>query len=149
MIARLFWRLIVVVVAFCMAALVALVVLFALGSMWVGDELRAAAPHDPLFRHGGAAAFGALLFTGFVAPSLTALPAIFAVVVGEVLSVRSWIYYLVTGGASLAAIPLLASTATNGPMALPAAEYVTIFATAGFAGGFIYWLLAGARAGPV
>jgi hypothetical protein len=146
MIGRVIWRGIIVVVAFCVAAGVALAVLFALGALWVGDELRAAAPNDPLFRHGGAAAFGVVLFTGFVAPALTALPAIFAAIVGEVLRLRSWIYYVLAGGASLAAIPLLAGAAANGAPSIPASEYMTIFATAGFAGGFIYWLLAGARA---
>lgn len=146
MIGRLIWRIIVVVVAFCVAAGTALAVLFALGALWVGDELRAVAPDDPLLQHGGATAFGVVLFTGFVAPALTALPAVFAVVVGEVLRLRSWVYYVLTGGASLAAIPLLAGAASNGAPALPASEYMTIFATAGFAGGFIYWLLAGARA---
>jgi len=146
MIERLIWRAIVVVVAFCLATGVALAVLFALGAIWVGDELRTAAPDDPLFRHGGAAAFGVILFTGFVAPALTALPAIFAAVVGEVLRLRSWVYYVLAGGASLAAIPLLAGASADGVLALPAGEYMTIFATAGFAGGFIYWLLAGARA---
>jgi len=145
-IGRIIWRGIVVVVAFCVAAGVALAVLLALGSMWVGDELRAAAPNDPLFRHGGAAAFGVVLFTGFVAPALTAIPAFIAVVVGEVLRLRSWAYYVLAGGASLAAIPLLAGASANGAAEIPAGEYMTIFATAGFAGGFIYWLMAGARA---
>jgi len=145
-IGRIIWRGIVVVVAFGLAATVALAVLLALGSMWVGDELRAAAPDDPLFRHGGAAAFGVVLFTGFVAPALTALPGFVAVVVGEVLRLRSWVYYVLAGGASLAAIPLLAGAAANGAAEIPAGEYMTIFATAGFAGGFIYWLIAGARA---
>jgi len=45
----------------------------------------------------------------------------------------------------LAAIPILAGAATDAP-AMPASEYMTIFATAGFAGGFIYWLLAGREA---
>jgi hypothetical protein len=145
-IARFILRGLVVVLAFGIAVGVALVVLLALGAMWVGDELRTGAPHDPLFRHGGATAFGVVLFTGFVAPTLTALPAFVAVVVGEVLRLRSWLYYVLAGGASLAAVPLLAGLQANGAPDIPASEYMTIFATAGFAGGFIYWLLAGARA---
>jgi hypothetical protein len=143
---RYVWRALVVVVAFGIAATVALSVLFALGSMWVGDELRAAAPHDPLLRHGGATAFGIVLFVVTVTPALTALPGLIAVVVGEVLRVRSWIYYVLAGGASLVAVPILAGAAENGATDIPAGEYMTIFAAAGFAGGFIYWLLAGARA---
>lgn len=146
MVARMIWRGLVVVTAFCVAVLVALAVLFVLGAMWVGDELRAAAPSDPLLQHGGATVFGVVLFTGLVAPALTALPALVAVVIGEVLRLRSWLYYVLAGGASLAAVPLLAGASANGMPAIPAGEYMTIFAASGFAGGFIYWLLAGARA---
>ena len=144
MIGRIIWRGFVVVVAFCVAAGVALAILLTLGAMWVGDELRSVAPGDPLLRHGGAFAFGAVLFTGTIAPAITALPAFIAVVVGEVLGLRSWIYYVLGGGAALAAIPLLAGASLDDP-AIPAGEYMTIFAASGFAGGFVYWLLAGAR----
>jgi hypothetical protein len=141
------FRLLWVGIAFCLATLIALAVLFALGSMWVGDELRAAAPHDPILSHGGASVLGVVLFAGTVTPALTALPALIAVVVGEVLRVRSWIYYVLAGGASLVAVPLLAGGVPDvSTSSVPANEYMTIFATAGFAGGFIYWLLAGARA---
>ncbi|HUU67489.1 MAG TPA: hypothetical protein VMW57_09475 [Methyloceanibacter sp.] len=147
MILRYVGRVVWVVVAFAVASIVALAVLFALGAMWVGDELRAAAPpHDPIFSHGGATVFGIVLFAGTVAPALTALPALIAVVAGEVMRVRSWIYYVFAGGAAVAAIPLLAGASSTGLPEIPAGEYMTIFATAGFAGGFIYWLLAGARA---
>ena len=147
MIARYVLRGLVVVIAFAVASAVALAVLFALGSIWVGEELRAAAPpYDPILRHGGATVFGIVLFAGTVTPALTALPALIAVVVGEVLRVRSWIYYVLAGGAALAAIPLLAGASSTGLPEIPAGEYMSIFATAGFAGGFTYWLLAGARA---
>lgn len=135
------------VVAFCVAVVVALVVLFALGAIWVGDELRAAAPpDDPIFASEGATAFGVVIFTATVAPALTVLPALIAVIAGEVLRVRSWLYYVLAGGAALVAIPLLASTSADGAFENLHSAYMTIFATAGFAGGFIYWLLAGARA---
>ncbi len=147
MILRYVIRVLWVVMAFALASAVALAVLFALGAMWVGDELRAAAPpNDPIFSHGGATVFGIVLFAGTVAPALTALPALIAVVTGEVMRVRSWIYYVLAGGASLAAVPLLAGAPGAGLPDIPAGEYMTVFAAAGFAGGFIYWLLAGARA---
>ena len=147
MIGRLIWRGLVVVVAFCVAVAVALVVLFALGAMWAGEELRAAAPPgDPIFAAEGAAVFGVVLFAATVAPALTALPGLLAVIVGEVLRVRSWLYYVLAGGAALVAIPLLASASADGAFESLHGAYMTIFATAGFAGGFIYWLLAGARA---
>ena len=109
-----------------LAVTLALGVLFVLGSMWVGDELRAAAPDDPMLRHGAASMFGMVLFAGAVTPALTILPAAIA-----------------TGGAAMAAIPVLASPQTESLPTLPTGQYMTIFAAAGFVGGFVYWLLAG------
>ena len=117
--------------------------LFLLGALWVGDELRAAAPDDPLLRHGAASVFGMMLFVGTVTPALTVLPAAIA---GEALRIRSWMYYVLAGGAAMAAIPVLASPRSEQLPPLPAGQYMTIFAAAGFVGGFIYWLLAGRNA---
>jgi hypothetical protein len=142
---RTMFRMIWVVVAFFVSALAALTVLFALGAIWAGEELRAAAPDDPMVRD-GAPIFGMMLFAGTVGPALTALPALIAVVAGEILRVRSWMYYVLAGGLSLAAIPILAAPGTAELPAILAGHAMTIFATAGFAGGFLYWLLAGARA---
>jgi hypothetical protein len=139
-------RCIWVIVAFGIAALAALAVLFALGAIWVGDELSAAAPHDPVLHHGGAPFFGVVLFAGTVAPALTSLPALVAVVAGEVLKLRSWMYYVLAGGAALAVIPLLVGTRNADAQAVAGSQYMAIFLTAGFAGGLVYWLLAGRNA---
>lgn len=145
MISRIIFRAIWVIVAFSIAAVGALAVLFALGAIWAGDELRAAAPDDPLIRD-GAPIFGMVLFAGTVGPALTALPALIAVVVGEVMRIRAWMYYVLAGGLSLAAIPILAAPETAELPEILTSHAMTIFATAGFAGGVLYWLLAGARA---
>lgn len=145
MIIRTIFRMLWVVVAFCLAIAVALAALFALGAIWVGDELRAAAPSDPLLQQ-GAPLFGMVLFAGTVAPALNVLPALIAVMAGEVLRIRSWIYYVLAGGAALASIPILAAPPSADLPAILASQYMTVFAAAGFAGGFVYWLLAGARA---
>jgi hypothetical protein len=142
---RYLFRMLWVVTACCIAAGAALAVLLALGGAWVGDELKAAAPHDPMLQH-GAPVFGIVLFAKTVTPALTVLPALVAVVIGEVLRLRSWIYYVLAGGAALAVVPLLAAPQGADLAEIAASHYMTIFATAGFAGGFIYWLLAGARA---
>ncbi|MBK5196808.1 MAG: hypothetical protein JJE37_00800 [Methyloceanibacter sp.] len=146
MIVRTLFRILWVVVAFFLAALAAIIVLFALGAIWAGDEIRAADPNHPMVRHGGQAALGFVVFAGTVAPALNALPALLAVIVGEILRIRSWMYYVLAGGASLAAVPLLIAPTPADLPSILASQYLTIFAAAGFAGGFIYWLLAGARA---
>lgn len=134
-----------VLTAFLIAAVTALGVLLALGAIWVGDELRAAAPDDPLLVK-GAPIFGLVLFTGTVGPALTALPALITVITGEALRIRSWIYYVPAGGAALAVIPILGASPSADISAIIGSHAMTLFAAAGFAGGFIYWLLAGMRA---
>ncbi len=145
MIFRYVFRMLWVVTAFCIAAAASLAVLFALGALWAGSELRSAAPQDPMLQH-AAPLFGMVLFAGTVAPALNALPALVAVVAGEVLRLRSWMYYVLAGGASLAAIPILTAQDRTDLSAIVASHYMPIFAAAGFAGGFIYWLLAGRQA---
>ena len=143
MIVRTLLRAIWVILAFGLAVAVALLALVILGGMWVGEELRAAAPHDPFFAEGGDW-IGGVLFAWTVAPALTLLPALAAIIAGEALNVRSWMFYVLAGGGALAAIPFLAGEPEAA--GLPAGQYATIFAAAGFAGGFVYWLMAGRRA---
>ena len=145
MIFRYLFRMAWVVTAFFIAAGAALAVLLALGGAWVGDELKSAAPHDPMLQK-GAPIFGIVLFAKTVTPALTVLPALVAVVIGEVLRLRSWMYYVLSGGAALAVVPLLAAPQGADLTAIASSHYMTIFAAAGFAGGFVYWLLAGSRA---
>ena len=80
------------------------------------------------------------------AGAAVALAALIAVVAGEVMRVRSWMYYVLAGGLSLVAIPILGASETAELSSILASHAMTIFATAGFAGGLLYWLLAGARA---
>lgn len=86
------------------------------------------------------------LFIGGLASALTIVPGLLMVIVGEVAGIRSAIYYVLAGGAALAAIPLLTSFIGTQTAALPSTTFLQIFATAGFAGGLIYWLLAGRQA---
>jgi hypothetical protein len=125
------FRFVWVAVAFCIAIAVALAALFALGALWVGDELRAAAPHDPMLRHGAAPIFGIVLFTSTVTPALTALPALVAAVVGEVLRIRSWMYYVLAGGSSSRVTPTTSrrcrqvlTLPSSPPRALPVASSI-------------------------
>jgi hypothetical protein len=135
------FRLLWVVLAFCVAVGIAAALLLLLGGSWVGEELRAIVPEDPMIE-GAAPVFGLVLFAWTVGHALTALPALLAVVIGEALKIRNWMYYVLAGGAAVAAIPLLASAENSAPV-LPGGQYMAIFAAAGFVGGFTYWLLAG------
>lgn len=78
--------------------------------------------------------------------AVSIIPAALLVIVGEVARIRSLTYYVVGGGAVLAIIPLLGlSAGANGagPGLLEAGALWQVFATAGFAGGLVYWLVAG------
>ncbi len=143
MILKTFLRWLWVVFAFLFSILVALIVLFGLGIFWLGDEIRAAAGQNEILWH-GADVFAAYFFASAVGPALTALPALVAVVIGEVMRIRSAIYYTLAGGAAVAVIPLLARSA-DAATSTPS-SYMSLFAAAGFVGGFTYWALAGARA---
>ena len=81
-----------------------------------------------------------------LAASITLIPALLMVVVGEIARIRSIVYYVVGGGLALAAIPLLARYGQSGAITSPEAVVWQVFATAGFAGGFVYWLIAGRNA---
>jgi hypothetical protein len=78
--------------------------------------------------------------------ALTLLVALAVALIGEVGRIRSALYYVVGGGAAAALYPLLYSIGPShaGDPTVPAAWQV--LATAGFVGGFVYWLLAGRRA---
>jgi len=83
----------------------------------------------------------ALLISG-----LTIVPALAVVIIGEVARIRSSLYYILGGGGALLAVPLLAGYGETGTITMPAAAVWQVFATAGFAGGWLYWLLAGRNA---
>ena len=67
-------------------------------------------------------------------------------IVGEVARIRGALYYVVGGGIALAVVPCL--TRIGKPVGVLELSPVVwqVLATAGFAGGFVYWLLAGRNA---
>ena len=92
-------------------------------------------------------AFFAVMDQGLMlVASITVIPALLLVIVGEIGRIRSIVYYVAGGGLALAAIPLLARFGQAGAVTTPEAIVWQVFATAGFAGGFVYWLIAGRNA---
>lgn len=79
---------------------------------------------------------------------LTLLPAVLVVIIGEVARIRSSLYYIIGGGLALVAVPLLAriGQGASGAAIMPSTLVWQVFATAGFLGGWVYWLLAGRKA---
>lgn len=139
---RLLGRLIMVPLGFVLGTLMALFMLFSLGSERVTHALRGRdADLDAWVVVARLVKDGYAIFS-----AATVVPALLVVIVGEVARIRSPLYYILGGGAALAAWPLLGrfGSLTQNPAQIEAIWQV--FATAGFAGGLIYWLVAGRRA---
>lgn len=138
-------RLLLVATGFLVASGVALALLFFMGSIWIGETFVAegdlGAEAWPI-----APVIGGFFFAGAVAPALTAVPGLVAVVIGEGLSIRSVVYYALAGAAAMGAIPILAAQGTAQVNALPASDYFILFIASGLGAGLTYWAIAGRRA---
>jgi hypothetical protein len=142
MILRTIGRLILLPVAFGIAAVVAIFV-----AMMLGLEKITAAMAG---REGGVETVEAYweiaLQGGLMLAGLTIVPAVLLVIVGEVARIRSWLYYMIGGGLSLGLLPIAMAGGMPDAAAMPPAALWQVLATAGFAGGLTYWLLAGRTA---
>ncbi len=140
MFGRLLGRLIVVPFGFILAGITAAIVL-----VGIAQEKLAVAARDV----GGEQVLGFLEPLLKLAVSLfsvqTLLLPLLLVVAGEVARIRHLAYYLVGMGAAYALIPVMAKIGTEDGIGSLTAIW-PIFATAGFAGGLVYWLIAGRRA---
>lgn len=148
MIARTIGRIIMVPLAFLIAAAVASMVMVTLGLERATRALhgtRGADDPQVVVTHLGNI-LDLLLQGAVLTSALSILPAVLVVIVGEVGRIRSVYYYVLGGGATLALVPLIARLDQSGTSGLPTTTVFQVLATAGFAGGLVYWLLAGRRA---
>jgi len=140
-------RILAVVFAFLLSTVVAAVTLFFLGARWAAEE---AVAHTPETADEMSFVvnewFGVMAFFLTVTPLLTLLPAIAVVAIGEVARIRSVLFYVLASGVAAALMPLISAPPEIAANASYSAEYFAIIATAGFAGGFVYWLVAGRNA---
>jgi hypothetical protein len=128
--------------AFLLAALVTLYVILSLGQERIVQAVSGRGPDEVTLGAG----FDLLRLAATFASVQTLLPALLLVIVGEVARIRSALYYVIGGGATLAVVPLMARLGE--PLTVLDLSPVVwqVLATAGFAGGFVYWLLAGRNA---
>jgi hypothetical protein len=135
-------RIIMVPLGFILAALTTLFVILSLGQERIVQAMTGRGPDEATI---GAAfdLFGLALALFSVQ---TLLPALLLVIVGEVARIRTAMYYVIGGGAALALVPLLARLGEWSSVLGQAPAVWQVLATAGFAGGFVYWLLAGRNA---
>ena len=138
---RSFGRLIVIPFAALMAALVTAIVIVMLGQERVIQGLGG---QD--ISIDGVLGIGDVFIRIAVATFSvqTLLPILLLIVVGEIGHINSPIYYVIGSGVAIAIIPLIARLGQTG--IADASSLWQLFATGGFVGGFVYWLLAGRRA---
>lgn len=144
MIARGILRIFVVGFAFFLSALISMTMLVILGGRELARLFTGTTEADPVF---GLLfdIWGAILFAGAIGPAFTVLPALAAVIIAEVVRIRSVIYYMLTGGLAVLAIPLLYET-EEGITGTVNTHYMILFSACGFIAGFVYWLIAGRKA---
>jgi hypothetical protein len=140
--ARALGRIIMVPLAFILAALTTLFVILSLGQERVVQAMTGRGPDEATI----GAAFDLLGLAVALVSVQTLLPALLLIIVGEVGRIRSAMYYVIGGGAALALVPLLSRLGEPSAVLGLASAVWQVLATAGFAGGFVYWLLAGRNA---
>jgi hypothetical protein len=134
-------RLLLVPLGFVMASLAAAFILITLGQ----ERLVIALRGQSITETGIDAMFDLLKVVLSLLTMKTLIPAILLVIVGEVARIRNYAFYIVGGGLALVAVPVLAQLGQGSSIALAPVIW-QVFATAGFAAGFVYWLVAGRRA---
>ena len=128
--------------AFLLSAVVTFYVIISLGQERIVQAITGRGPDETTFAAGlDLALLAFALFSVY-----TILPALLLVIVGEVARIRSALYYVVGGGAALAIVPLMARLGHPQSVLDVSTAVWQVLATAGFAGGFVYWLLAGRNA---
>ena len=132
-------RILIVVLAFIIAGLVSAAIAVQLGLERMTHTLHADA--DPVHT-----VFTWLRHALHLSFAMTLLLALAVIIIGEVARIRSALFYIAGGGLAVAAAPLFMEVQRAGGTANLPAFLWQVFATAGFAGGGIYWLLAGRRA---
>jgi len=133
-------RLILVPTGLILAFIVSIFVLVTLGAERAAHELHDAQPVT--------IAGNIEILLNFVAliSAITIVPALLVIIVGEIARLRSIIYYIAGGGVALVCIPLLAQFNHTYGLSVLGNTVWPVFATAGFFGGFTYWLIAGRSA---
>lgn len=135
------WRFIVVSFGAIMGAISALLMLIFTGGRELATRFSQSEDPDSLLAV-VEQVYGTFLFAASLGPALTVVPAIGAIVLGEVARIRSVFYYVIMGGLAALAIPFLYETG-DGISGAVNTHYIIIFLACGFVGGFVYWLIAG------
>ena len=145
MIGRAIARLLLVPLGVAIAGLVGAFVVGSLGLERLTQELH---------RNGDPAGVGGIAWevfrnwrtVGRLVSAVTLVPVLLLIIVGEVARLRTAMYYVLGGGLALGLIPVLARIEAGQSLQGGASVIWQVFATGGFAAGYVYWLIAGRSA---
>ena len=135
---RMIGRLFLVPLGFVLAGLAVAAVLVTLGQ----ERLVQALSGRDMDERGIDAAFDLLKVVLALLSVKTLVPAVLLIIVGEVARITNYAYYIFGGGVALVAVPILSRLGQDSAIAMSPVIW-QVFATAGFAGGLVYWLIAG------
>lgn len=129
-------------IAFLLAAAVAVFVIVSLGQERIVQAVTGRGPDEVTLNAG----LDLLRLAATFVSVQALLPAVLLAIIGEVARIRGALYYVIGGGAALAVVPLMSRLSQ--PLTVLDLSPVVwqVLATAGFAGGFVYWFLAGRNA---
>jgi hypothetical protein len=129
-------RVLVIVLALLLAGMMAAFVI-AFGILMEWQEL---------FAGGGEAGWLAFGVFGLISSMKGLLPALLVIAIAEALSIRASLFYAVVGGLGLVGLYYGLGLAEREPDLLIRRD-LEIMAGAGIAAGFVYWIIAGRKAG--
>lgn len=135
-------RLILIPIAFLLAAATAGAIVVSLGLEHFTQSMHGAEPGAETLTR----TFDIIQQVGALTSGLSIIPALAVIIIGEVGRIRAWLYYMVGGGVALACVPFLSRLGQNDAITMPSSTVWQVLATAGFAAGTIYWLVAGRNA---
>lgn len=135
-------RIILLPIAFLLAAVATLYVVLSLGQERVVQAIGARRPDEVPVE----AVLDIVAIAWRFASLHTLVPALLVVIIGEAARIRSVLYYVVGGGVALAIVPLLTRMGQPATVLELAPAVWQVLAVAGFAGGLVYWLIAGRNA---
>lgn len=146
------WRIFIVSFGLCLSVFFGFMILTYLGGSMLTEDLtqRYGSELGNGFNGGAERTVldiaGVLTFLLALYPAMTILPALVVALIGEIGHIRSWLYYVLASGLGALAIPLLYVVMSSELVDMPSQSFLAIFATSGFAAGFLYWLIAGRQA---